>query len=276
LPAESVTVQTGIPYQFLVINNSADDPHIDTLRDLDHVLVLETGANLGFGAACNVGIDWVYQRDPQAIAWLINPDTCLWEDALSQAVQVLRGHPEISLLGTVIYREDGSIWYAGGDSKPQYGLIRSIETISHLPATGYIQTNWVTGCSLLVNLSRFQSYPTFDADYFLYHEDVDFCWRYAQQGHLVAITSQIRVTHFTSSITDRNLPLKFKHNSYSYLLLVQKHTSGLTLGFTILRAAFYALLMFPMRPQKALGKLWGLGAYSWDAAAHRLAMVSKS
>lgn len=244
-------------WQCLIVNNSPDDRQIYMLEN-SSVQVLETGSNLGFGGGCNLGLRWVYERDETAIAWLLNPDTVVPPNTLQQAFKFCQTHAQLAIVGTVIREPDDTIWFAGGEFDPTNGKIVARETLPQF-ATDYLETQWVTGCSLLLNLQNFSSCPHFDPDFFLYYEDFDFCRRYAHLG--LGITNQIQVIHTPSSITSRNLPLKVQHSTYSYLLALEKHTSPKVVLYRLGRILAHGLKVSLVEPEKAIAIIKGVLHY---------------
>jgi GT2 family glycosyltransferase len=249
-----------IPHQLIIVNNSPEDQTLQPLGS-NTVWILQAKTNLGFGNACNLGLNWVYAQDPNAIVWIINPDAYLRENTLEKVPDFFKAHPEISILGTPIYTPTGDIWFGGGRFIPERGAILSTDLLSSQPETTCVSCDWVSGCSLLINLLHFPDCPQFDPAYFLYYEDFDFCRRYATVGHQIAITSQLAVVHQPSSITDRNIAKKFKHSTYSYLLTLKRYTNKAIFLQRFLRLTLYALILLVLKPQTAFGKLAGVSSY---------------
>lgn len=250
---------TNIEYKTVIINNSPEDDSIHNLQS-ESVLIIDAGSNLGFGNACNLGIKWIYTQNTQAIIWIINPDAYLPENTLSQVNPFLKLHPEISILGTIIHTPTGEIWFAGGRFIRTTGSIMTQDMLTNTDAE-YVACDWVSGCSLIINLANFRECPLFDPAYFLYYEDFEFCRRYANEGYLIAITKQFGVLHQPSSITNRNLFGKTKHSTYSYLLTLEQHTNKLVFLVRVTRLICYALLLMFVKPQIGLGKLYGMLNY---------------
>ena len=100
-------------YQIIIINNSSDDNSIYQLQN-QSTLIINAEKNLGFGGACNLGLQWIYNQDKQAIVWIINPDAYLPENTLNQAQTFFNLYPELSITGTIIYTPENRIWFAGG------------------------------------------------------------------------------------------------------------------------------------------------------------------
>ena len=247
-----------IPYRLLIINNSSEDKIINKFKS-DSVIIIESLTNLGFGGACNLGLNWVYSQDPCGLVWLINPDAYLAENSIEKVINLFAHYPDISIAGTTIYTEDGNIWFAGGDFNPSTGAITSKEFMRS--DTDYVASEWVSGCSLIINLNKFEICPQFDPAYFLYYEDFDFCQRYASQGHSVVVAPHIGVIHKPSSITNKNIINKLKYSTYSYLLTLQNHTNSRIFLLRFIRVFLYAIVLLPIKPQTAFGKLYGVFLY---------------
>lgn len=248
----------SIQYKILIINNSPEDDSIHNLQS-ESVMIIDAESNIGFGNACNLGIKWIYTQDTQAIIWIINPDAYLAENTLD-INRFFKLHPEISILGTIIHTPTGEIWFAGGRFLRTTGSILTQDMLTNTDAE-YVACDWVSGCSLIINLANFRECPLFDPAYFLYYEDFEFCRRYANEGYLIAITKQFGVLHQPSSITNRNVFLKTKHSTYSYLLTLEKHTNKLVYLLRLIRLICYAILLIFVKPQIALGKLYGVLNY---------------
>jgi N-acetylglucosaminyl-diphospho-decaprenol L-rhamnosyltransferase len=176
-------------YKILIINNSPDDNSIYQLKN-QSVLIFDATHNLGFGHACNVGLKWIYEQEPQGIVWIINPDAYLSENPLDKVCSFFESNPEISILGTIIHTPIGEIWFAGGCFNPASGAIATQDLLTNIE-TEYVTCDWVSGCSLIINLRKFDNLPQFDRAYFLYYEDFDLCRRYANQGHTIAVTNYL-------------------------------------------------------------------------------------
>jgi len=246
-------------YQIIIINNSSDDNSIYQLQN-QSTLIIDAKKNLGFGGGCNLGLQWIYNQDKQAIVWIINPDAYLLENTLNQAQIFFNLHPELSILGTIIYTPENKIWFAGGSFIPQLGTILEVDLLTNTDAD-YINCDWVSGCSLIINLNKFTECPLFDHAYFLYYEDFDFCRRYANQGHLIAVTKEISVIHQPSSITNRNIFKKIRYSTCSYLFTINRYTNKSIFYIRLTMQILKAIIGIAIKPQAALGKIYGICDY---------------
>ncbi|KAF3887969.1 MULTISPECIES: glycosyltransferase [Nostocales] len=245
--------------KIIIINNSPDDNSIYDLKN-ESVLIFDATHNLGFGRACNMGLKWIYEQDSQGIVWIINPDAYLSDNPLEKVNLFFESNPEVSILGTIIHTPTGEIWFAGGCFTPATGTISTQDLLTNTE-TEYVTCDWVSGCSLIVNLRKFDNFPQFDPTYFLYYEDFDLCKRYGLQGHTVAVTKRFGVVHQPSSITNKYIFRKIKHSTYSYLITLEKYTNNFILLLRLIRLLAYTIVLMFVKPQVAFGKFSGVLMY---------------
>lgn len=255
----SIPTNKNISHQLIIVNNSPADEAIHTLQS-ESTIILESGKNLGYGSACNLGLQWIHSRNPQAIVWIINPDAYVLKATLEKAISLFSLHPELAIVGTTIYTPNAQVWFAGGYFTRQTGRISTQDMLKNTQID-HVPCDWVSGCSMLINLQNFITYPQFDSAYFLYYEDFDFCRRYASIGHLIAVTNQLCVVHQPSTIANRQIFDKIRHSTYSYLLTLEKYTNKSILLLRLIRLIFHALILLPGQPKVAFGKLYGVLLY---------------
>lgn len=266
----SIPKNQGVFFEIIIVNNSPDDlffqewvNQTNLSPEGTQLTVLETGENLGFGKACNIALQWIYQQNPQGIVWLINPDAYFSEsDSLLKAIHFFETYPEVSILGTLVKEPSGKIWFGRGEFNVKTGRIVMENTLPLFPSkTSYLSMSWVTGCSLLFYLQNFPECPYFDPDYFLYYEDCELCQRYSKQGHMIAFTPLISLIHQPSSITSKNSEQKIQQSIYSYLLTLEKHTKFPVLFYRLSRIFFVSLILLPLKFSSSRNKLIGVLSY---------------
>ena len=120
-------------YTILIVNNSPEDTGLDKLSN--DLKIIEAKQNVGFGNACNLGLNWICDRDPSAVVWLINPDAYFrsgcsdrGKSITKDAIAFFTNHPEISILGTTVYNASGEITSAGGTFTPKTAALSIINS----------------------------------------------------------------------------------------------------------------------------------------------------
>jgi len=250
----------------VIVNNSSEDKGLSTIKG-KFIKVIESQVNLGFGKACNLGLNWIGSKNNQAIVWLLNPDAYFDLDLNKEASPIsttkafFQEHPEISILGTTVYNCEGKITSVGGTFTPDTAALTIVDRLPKDLSQDYTETDWVSGCSLLINLGNFAEVPQFCDRFFLYYEDLDFCLRYGQQGHKIAATHFLKVVHDTSSITNRNIWQKYRHITQSYLVYIEKYGSRKTFILTNIRMLLNTIRLLVIKPKQGFGKLIGIYEY---------------
>ena len=91
--------RSSLPADLVVIDNGSTDGTLPLIRtDFPHTRIIETGENLGFGAANNIGLRIALDEGYQ-FAYLLNQDAWLEKDTLARLVAAHR--PEWGILSPV-------------------------------------------------------------------------------------------------------------------------------------------------------------------------------
>lgn len=250
-------------HRFIVINNSPGDTALLPLTQLPGVTLLQAGSNLGFGSGCNLGLEHLWRQDPQALAWLINPDAKLLPGAIDTVRACLRDDPTIAILGTRIQELNGALWFESGSFNPMLGRLRHRGTAADLSSrpVGTLPTDWLSGCSMVFNLAAFGHCPRFDPQMFLDYEDAEICLRYRRLGQRVRVTQAVLVEHEVSAITRRVPGAKYRHATFSKLYLLHRHATPLALILNLLYFGLRPFTFLHRDPAMARGRWAGLADY---------------
>ena len=259
----------SLPWQVIIVNNSPDDNSVDDLqREFENITILTATDNLGFGGGCNLGLEHIYHQNPDAWVWLINPDALLMPQALSYIQDCFRLRPSLSILGTRIQASKDDLWFAQGRFNWWTGSLK--HRLSDADTTDQpvkvLPSRWVSGCSMIFNLQRFDSCPLFDLNFFLDYEDIEICERYCRQGHTIGVTQAVLVNHAVSAITHRNRRAKFRHATFSKLYFLHKHGSLLALTLNLVYMLVWSIKLLLSDIEVGLGRFLGWADFlGWQA-----------
>ncbi len=202
------------------VDNASSDDTVATIRKiLPHANIIQNEKNLGFGSACNQGMQAV--NTPYIL--FLNPDctcdvnqiNCLIESAKRQseaaivAPQVLTKHNQLE----ISYRMGLFKWQAKQQA----------------PAEGLLCVEFVTGACMLVDVAKMKAVNGFNEQFFLYYEDEDFCLRLRKQGYSILIEPKATVQHFARSGSKNKL---FQQVRTEYIR-GKSHTESKILFYTI-------------------------------------------
>lgn len=194
--------------EVIVVDNASRDGTVDiVLRTYSDVKVVETGANLGFAKANNVG----FTHCSHEFVLLLNPDAFLDSGAqIDDLIEIMRADDAIALVGPQLRNVDGShqtgdagwkdsLWSAAGHMLFLHRLMPSFPAlyISHpaLLARKTVDVDWVCGACLLARHSAIAAYGGLDEKIFMYGEDVEWGERMRAAGRRVVYTPFVNVLH---------------------------------------------------------------------------------
>jgi N-acetylglucosaminyl-diphospho-decaprenol L-rhamnosyltransferase len=258
----SVRHSTNDSIHFVIIDNSVQDASLDRIIALPYVTVLRAERNLGFGAGCNLGLEYIQKNEPDAIVWLLNPDTRLKHRAISIVRQILKEcNPAPAILGTRICDREGNPWFDRGVFNPLLGSFTGTRKSGAQTKSNDCRscepTTWASGCSLILNFREMPISPRFDPQIFLYYEDADLCLTLRKQGQACFVTNEVLVEHAVSTTTLQKPRSMHRHATFGKLYVLAKHGSILSVFLNFLYFLIWPLATSRDWPQIA-GRLEGL------------------
>jgi len=196
----------GLPESNLVfVDNGSIDGSLALVRGKHPALrVIENRTNLGFGEASNQGARLALELGARAV-FFVNNDVELAPGTLARLGAELDQRSKAGIVGPrVLTKADPTrVWCAGG-------MLTWRENLSTL--CGHLQpdgpewrttraVDYVPGCALLVRREVLERVGMFDAEFFAYMEDVDFCLRARGAGFEVWLVGDAAALHASSSAT---------------------------------------------------------------------------
>jgi hypothetical protein len=194
------------PYEIIVVDNASSDKSIEYLSK-EKVKFIKNSSNLGFAKANNQGIKIAKGR----YILLLNSDTKLKTNVLREMVEWMDRNPEIGIATCALKNPDGSQQAAGGYFPSLVKILVWMFFLENIPFIDTIvkpfhpktrmfnnkrEQDWVTGAFFLVRRNLFDQIGLLDEDYFMYVEEMDFCYRAKQKGWQVWFLPQWSVIHY--------------------------------------------------------------------------------
>ncbi len=146
--------------------------------------------NLGFGGGVGLGVAEA-RRHGAKVFVLLNPDATIDAASLAVLTDRVRSEP-MTLAGPRIVDAAGRPWSAGTDLYLDSGAMLATRK---RPAGEVRVFGWLSGACLAFHGQLWDAVGGFDDDYFLYWEDVDFCWRAAEVGARLMVLDEATVVH---------------------------------------------------------------------------------
>jgi N-acetylglucosaminyl-diphospho-decaprenol L-rhamnosyltransferase len=185
LAIESALGQS-LPCSVILVDNGSSDGSADSIAaHYPSVRIVQTGSNLGFGAAATIGA-LVQPADYNYVAFL-NSDAVAQTQWIERLCRWMR--EEAVDIGSSVVSGKEQPFFAGGAWLPFLG--------SAVRRRRYAGTDsaWISGCAMVARREVFEALGGFDRSYFLYYEDVDLSLRAASQGFRLGIYREALVAH---------------------------------------------------------------------------------
>lgn len=160
------------------------------LNNYRYYFVDNTKTKQGYGVGVNKGIKKALS-DKEDIYIITNPDISFKN---IKPKDIYQGLKKYDILGFAIKQAD-NIYYGGEIDRWRM----SGGLISKKPITRYAQTDFVSGSLMIIKKEVFDRIGLFDENYFMYYEDVDFCYRAKKAGFKVGIDSKNYYDHYEIS-----------------------------------------------------------------------------
>jgi GT2 family glycosyltransferase len=204
-------LEAGTELVGVIVDNASLDGTTQRVRDhAPWADLLELPRNIGFAAACNLGIGRVGKAD---LIVLLNPDVEIPVDFLTR-LATLDWAGDVAARGPAILDERGQLEQsARGFPRVRTGLLGRTSLLARVrPGSRLLQhdlladrdagarvVDWVSGACMIVPAERFTSVGLLDDGYFMYWEDADWCHRARERGYSVIYDPALAVTHHQGS-----------------------------------------------------------------------------
>lgn len=182
--------------------------------------LLRIDHNPGFAGANNFVIEKCLETGHPDFFWLLNNDTVVDKNALGELVnawqQLSNGANNPGFLGSLIMRFDQPdlIEHAGDSVTPKSELQKLFSFGKRLipsPETNLHKVDYVIGASMFFHREIINCIGLMNEDYFLYYEDIDWCYAAIKHGFANYTCAQSVVYHKQGSTTGN----KYLQKSYN-------------------------------------------------------------
>ncbi|MBG98304.1 hypothetical protein CL659_04215 [bacterium] len=215
---KSIEVQEEINKILVVDNNSKNNEGIKYLKK-KNIEIIEMKKNKGFSTAVNKGVKALSKMD---YILLLNFDIILKKHAVKEMLKVFDKKSKIAGIAPKIYLYDYPENFDSVGTLIHPGLIAANRGIGQ-PDIGQFDNSEPVfgscfGCTLL-SVKALKEIGELWENFFLYYEDVDWCWRARMEGWMFMTAPKAEVIHHHSFLL-KNKPSTFKyHYIQSNLLL---------------------------------------------------------
>lgn len=277
-------------FEIIVVDNASTDGTPEMVAELyPEIRLIRNPENLGFARANNIGIA---QTSGEYVC-LVNSDVKFLDNCISPMVDYLSKNPAVAMVGPKMLAPDGRVWrstmrfptiwnhfsralgldIAFKGSRWFGGLLMS--DFDHGTTTPVEVLN---GWFVVVRRSAMERVGLLDPQFFMYGEDVDWCYRFHQAGEGVVFFAEAGAIHYGGA-SSSHAPLRFYLELYraTWQYWRKHHGTLAQLGFLaafsvhhairLLGSAFIYLCLPSQRPNTATKFKRSLACLQWVGAA---------
>jgi GT2 family glycosyltransferase len=228
----------GISSEVLVVDNHSSDGSCALVKKkFPQAILIENQENVGFSKANNQGI---LQAKGEFIL-LLNPDTILPGNCISQCLDFMKNQPEAGCLGARMLDGSGSFLPESKRGLPTpwvsfckaFGLSFLFPNsssfgkyhLSYIPENQTAEVDVLSGAFMFIRKKALDQAGLLDESFFMYGEDVDLSFRLQKTGFKNYYHSKVSIIHFKGESTKRGSISFVKHFYKAMLLFSKKHFS---------------------------------------------------
>jgi len=214
----------GIKYEIIVVDNGSTDGSAALVRQFKKVKLVANKKNLGFAAANNQAI----KKARGEYLVLLNSDTLLENNALKKLVDFARSKPRLGILGAKLINPGNRVQCSTGRfyTLPvvALSLFGADRWLRRAPQKA-CRVDWVEGSCFLINRRVLEEIGLLDEKFFMYVEEMEFCYRAKKAGWQTWYYPKAKVLHLVRGSTpeSKQKAINWIHEGLQYFY--QKHFS---------------------------------------------------
>jgi GT2 family glycosyltransferase len=227
----SLDKSTYFNHKVIVLDNHSTDGSVEAIRSkFPSVQVVKLEENLGYAGNNNVGIEYALEQGADWV-FVLNEDTILDEECLTNLVSVGESDKRIGVLGPMVYHHDEPevIQTAGGKFGPRweaYHLSVDERDVGQYEEPHLV--DWISGCGIMVRREVIEQVGLIDERYFYFWEETEWCLRAGRSGWKIVHVPQAKMWHKGVQFNHQPKPSVTYYATRNRLLTLSKHHAPIT------------------------------------------------
>lgn len=238
--------------RIIVVDNASKDDTVESIKSkYPEVEIIQNEKNLGYASAVNIGV----KATKSQYIIISNPDVEYHSNTIAILINYLEANEKVGVAGPLQVFPNGSWQFCYGDvpsiklSLKLIFFIYSLQNICNflfykqkIYKTKPKKVGYIDGAVIATKRDAFDSINGFDEDYFLYTEELDYCYRLSKKGWNIMHIPYCTVTHFRGGssakmgVIEDNVRIFLR----SKILFCKKHLRKAVTKFYIISEIIYA------------------------------------
>ena len=250
-------------YEIIVVDNNSEDSSVELIKNkFVDVKLIENNKNLGFAKANNQAIK--IARGNYIL--LLNNDTVVTNTYFfDRMIEYMKRKPQVGILGCKLLYPDGTLQSCGESFPSVWEILKNqilfTKTWKRLGKSKkednyFKKVDFVCGACLMTRKEILDQVGLLRENYFMYGEDVEFCYRVHKAGYDIGVLTDESIIHLHSKSIEKNLTEMLYHSITNDLRNIRMlHHSNLEVLFAkifhlmgVLMRAFLAIFRKGKKP----------------------------
>ncbi|KAA8999495.1 glycosyltransferase family 2 protein [Paenibacillus spiritus] len=227
---------TAYRYEVIVVDNHSSDGSVEAIRrEFPQAVLIANEENVGFARGNNQAMKMAAGR----YVLLLNSDTVVMPETLDTMIRFMDERPDIGASGCKIILPDGSLdkackrgfptpsasfYYAFGISKlfpdnPRYNGYQ----LGYLDPDQDYAVDALVGAFMMVRRETIAEVGGLDEEFFMYGEDLDWCYRIKEAGWGIWYYPRTSIIHLKGGSARRRPPKIIYEFHRAMILFHRKH-----------------------------------------------------
>lgn len=226
----------------VVDNGSSEKLIIDEKKYKNFNLkIIYSEKNLGFSGGQNLGIKYSLENGADYIV-VLNNDVIIDKNIFTELLKTFEKEENCGAVSPKIYFAKGFefhkdrykenqlgkvIWYGGGkmDWDNLIGSNKGVDELDLGQFETIEETDFVSGCCIMIKKEIFEKVGLFDEEYFLYYEDNDFSQRVKKSGYKIYYQPKAVLWHYNAGSSGSGSTLQDYYITRNRLLFGFKYAN---------------------------------------------------
>jgi hypothetical protein len=235
-----------VPFEIIVVDNASTDGTPEAIRNsFPEVHLIETGSNLGFAKGNNIGIG----RSRGEYICLVNSDVVVSAGCFEKMLELMKANPDIGVMGPKMLCCDGQVGLSVTRLPTVWNTLCSALALNSLfpssrlfagfsgkrdSAAAMEDVEVLAGWFWMIPRRALQQVGGLDERFFMFGEDLDWCYRFRKAGWRVVYCGEAESLHYgggSSEVTPARFYVEMRRANMQYF---RKH-HGITgvVGYTV-------------------------------------------
>lgn len=224
---------TGLSFEVILVDNASSDGSQEFFSHDDRVRFIESGSNLGFGRANNLGLKSATGK----YAFLLNTDTLLKNNAVKLFFDYAEAHSneKFGALGCRLVDGEGRPAMSCGNFLKIKMIFQTLtQHFGHVPdiygkkrmwennQSKAVNVDYICGADIFVNKQVIDRFGAFDPDFFMYYEETEMQHRWGKNGYGSKLIDGPKIVHLEGGSFKKKAPASRK--AYNKKALINRRS----------------------------------------------------